>query len=150
MSVGADDVAVVQGGGGAGLAMEAAEVGGVLDAVLGEDLDGHAVLHQGVFGEIDVAHAAGAEQVQQLVLLDEEPLVAALQQILGLPGGDEPLLDEMVGDGLRVAKRRIPLRAMQCRCRLVKPLRLDQAALPHQVQKIVRLRFGHSAPADNY
>ena len=103
--VGADDVTVVERGGGLGLAVEAGKVGGVFHAVLGQHLDRHPPLHQHVLGQIHAAHPARAQMVQQLVLAQEEALVAALQQLVGLPAGDQAGLDEPIGDEVGIGDR---------------------------------------------
>ena len=56
---------------------------------LRQNLDGHAALHQHVFGQIDAAHAAGAQVAQQLVLAEEEALVASVEQLVALPRGEQ-------------------------------------------------------------
>ena len=55
-----------------------------------------------VLGQIDAAHAAGAQQAQQLVFAQEEALVAAFQQLVGVPAGNQAGLDQRLGDGLGI------------------------------------------------
>ncbi len=145
--VGPDDVAVVQRGGGLGLAVEAGQIRRVFDAVLGQHLDGHAALHQHVLGQVDAAHPAGAQVVQQLVLAQEEALVAAFQQLVGLPAGEQPGLDQPLGDQLGVGDAMPAGLAASSRAEArVEPVLFDQPAAPHEVEKSVYLRLGHACP----
>ena len=47
-----------------------------------------------MFAQEDLAHAAGAELLQHLVLADGEPLALALEELLGLEVGEEAVADE--------------------------------------------------------
>ena len=87
--VGPHDIAVVERGGRLGLAVKAGEIRRVCHAILRQHLDRHATLHEHVLGQEHAAHAAGAQMIEQLVLAEEEPLVAAFQQPIGLPAGDQ-------------------------------------------------------------
>ena len=58
-----------------------------------------------MFAQIHAAHPAGAQMIQQLVLAEEEALVAAFEQPFGLPAGDEFGLDEAIGDEVGVGDR---------------------------------------------
>jgi hypothetical protein len=64
------DVGVVEGGEGAGLALEAAQPLGVGGGVLGEDLEGDLAAEAGVAGPVDFPHAPGAEGCEDLVRAD--------------------------------------------------------------------------------
>ena len=59
-----------------------------------------AALHQHVLGQVDAAHAAGTQQPQQLVPLEEEALVAAFEEFLGLPVREHAGVDQLRGDTL--------------------------------------------------
>ena len=87
------------------------------DAVLGQDLDRHAALHQHVLGQVHAAHAAGAQVVQQLVLAEEEALVAAFQQLVALPAGDQAGLDEPTRHRIDVVAGSLPRLAPSVRAR---------------------------------
>lgn len=50
--------------------------------------------------QVDAAHATGAEQFQQSVLAEGEPLVAALEELVDLPAGEHPRVDERRQHGL--------------------------------------------------
>ena len=63
--VDAHDVAMIEGGRGLRLEMEASQIGRVAHAVLRQHLDCHLPLHEQVFGQVDAAHAAGAKVVEQ-------------------------------------------------------------------------------------
>ena len=82
--VGADDVGMVEGGDGAGLAVEAFQRGGVVGLGGGQHLDGHPAAHQLVLAEVNAAHAAGAEAFEHLVAADGEAAPLALEELLGL------------------------------------------------------------------
>ena len=92
--VGADDVGMVEGGDGAGLAVEALQRGGILGLGGRQHLDGHPAAHELVFAQVDAAHAAGAEAFQHLVLADGEALPLALEELLGLEVGQQAVADQ--------------------------------------------------------
>ena len=74
-----DRVPVRELGGGADFAFEAGEHAGVAGLLGADDLDGAGALHHLVLGEIDLAHAAAAEQLFEPVLaelLGDERLAA--------------------------------------------------------------------------
>ena len=106
--VGPDDIAVIQGGGGLGLAMEAGQIGRVFDAMLGQDLDRPASLHEHVLGQVDAAHAAGAQVVEELVLSEEEAFVPAFEEVVALPAGQETGLDQLFSDDVGLSRQRSP------------------------------------------
>ena len=55
-------------------------------------------LHLHVLGQVDAAHAAGAQEAEQLVLANqEEALVAAFEQLVALPSGDDFGGDQLLG-----------------------------------------------------
>ena len=65
-----EDVGVVQGGDGAGLALEAAQPLGVGGGIGREDLEGDLAPETGVAGPVDLPHAPGAEGREDLVRAD--------------------------------------------------------------------------------
>jgi len=77
--VGVNDVRVVEGRGGAGLAVEPFDVLGFLRPPRGEHFERDAAAQRGVFGEKHLAHAARTNLVQNAVRPEAEPLVLALQ-----------------------------------------------------------------------
>ena len=93
----ADDIFVIQPGGGLGLALESGEIRRIVHAALRQHLDRHTMVHAGMLGQIDAAHAAGAEQAQQLVAAEKEAFMTAFEQLGALPSGNELGLDERVG-----------------------------------------------------
>ena len=139
-----DDVAVVQRGGGPGLAVEAGQIRRVFHAALGQHLDRHPPLHQHVFGQIDAAHPAGAQQAQQLVLAQEEALVAPFQQPIGLPAGEQTGLDDPIGHEGGVGDRVAAGLALQFQQQGVEAILFHQPAAAHEVEKCVYLRLGHA------
>ena len=75
--VGLDDVRVVQRSDGAGLAVEALQGRRVLGPGDRQDLDGHAPAHVPVLAQVDSAHAARAELLENFVFADRESPPAA-------------------------------------------------------------------------
>ncbi len=65
-----EDVGVVEGGDGAGLALEAAQPLGVGGGIVGEDLEGDVAPEAGVAGPVDLPHTSGAEGCHDLVRAD--------------------------------------------------------------------------------
>ena len=61
------DAGVVQGGEGAGLALEAGDAVLVLEELLRQDLDGDVPLELRIAGPIDLSHAPGTERGEDLV-----------------------------------------------------------------------------------
>ena len=62
-----DDMGVLEGGGGHGLALETLDEGGVV-AVLGvEDLEGHIALEHRVGGPVDRRHPAPPEELLDII-----------------------------------------------------------------------------------
>jgi hypothetical protein len=102
--VGADDVRVVHGGDGAGLAVEPLEAGRVVGLGGREHLDGDPPPHHLVLAEEHLGHAPGPELLEHLVLADREPLVLALEELLGLEVGEDAVLHEDAGQALRVGR----------------------------------------------
>ena len=115
-------------------------------AVLRQHFDRHAALHQHVFAQIHPAHPAGAQMIQQLVLAQEEALVAAFQQPVGLPAGDEFGLDEAIGDDVGVGDGVAAGFAFQIEQKLAEPILLHQPAAPHEVKKSIYLQLAHTCP----
>ena len=81
---------MVEPGGGLRLPLEARQIGALVDALYRQDLDRHLVGEGGVFGEVNAAHAAGAEEPQQLVFPEDEALVAPLAELIDLPRRQSP------------------------------------------------------------
>jgi hypothetical protein len=67
------DAGMVQGAGGAGLALEALQGGGVAGQVGGQELEGHAAVQPNVLGLIHHAHATGTELAEDAVVRDGLP-----------------------------------------------------------------------------
>jgi hypothetical protein len=97
MSLGADDVGVVEGGDGAGLAVEALEGGGVFGAVRRQDLDGDLPAEGDVLAEVDGAHAALAEGREDLVRAEQEAAVPAGEELAGLEAREDAVGDQRLG-----------------------------------------------------
>ena len=64
------DVGMVQGGGGAGLALEPLQALGILGILLGQELEGHAAAEAGILGLVDDPHAAASQWLQGAVVGD--------------------------------------------------------------------------------
>ncbi len=93
--VGADDVGMIEGGDGAGFAVEAFQSGGIFGLGGGQHLDGHPAAHQLVLAQVDAAHAAGAEPLEHLVLADGEASPLPEKELLGLKQGEDPIAHEL-------------------------------------------------------
>src|SRR5205085_5636489 len=63
------------------------ESGRVVRPRRGQDLDRSTAAHELMLAEIDLAHAAGGDKLQDLVLADGKPAPLALQKLLGLEMG---------------------------------------------------------------
>lgn len=143
--VGLDDVRMVQRRNRAGLAMKPLQVRrrGVLDAPLGKHLDGHAAMHQEVFGKVDAAHATGPQVPEQLVFADEKTLVPAFQQLVGLPARQQLGFDQVRGQPggiVRLPRFGLPLQPAD---EQVEPVWIDQPAPPRQVEEYLSGWLGH-------
>src|SRR5262249_13802627 len=140
----ADDVGVVEGGDGAGLAVEALEVGGVLRVLEREDLDGHPAAHGDVLAQEDLAHAAGPEVLEEPVLaVDGEAARLAEEELFGLESGEKTGLEHALGHG--PGPVRLLAAGLEGGKESVEVLLFDQAAFFHGFQE--RLdggEFGHS------
>ena len=96
--IGSHDVRMVEGGDGLRLAVESTEVAGVGDALGGQDLQGAEPLHHRVLGQEDRTHPAFAQERQQAIPTQEEPLVLALEYLLRLPHCQDFLPDQKFGE----------------------------------------------------
>src|SRR5262249_61643929 len=56
--------------------------------------------HVDVLDQVDLAHAAGAQRLQDLVAADDEVLVSAMKELLGLERRQQPVADEAIGEEL--------------------------------------------------
>ena len=63
---------MIEGGDGAGLGQEAFQRGAILADFAGDDLQRHLAIHGHVLTEEHAAHAAAAEQLDELVLAQIE------------------------------------------------------------------------------
>jgi hypothetical protein len=89
-----DDIGVVEGGGSASLAEEAfGRESGVIIFADDKDLDGHLSMQLLVFGQVNRAHPAATDLVEDDVLAEPETLVPALHELLGLERGEHTLVD---------------------------------------------------------
>ncbi len=130
--VDADDVRVVQGGRGPGLAQE--PLGRHLGVGLrdrGKDLEGDGATQALVLGQVHGPHAALAELVSDEVLPHSEPLVLAGQEVSGLEPGQDPGLDEEIGRPVRVGRER-----GNARHTLVEIVRLEHSALDDETEQV--------------
>src|SRR5579864_7683931 len=64
------DMGVVQGGGGAGLALEPLQALRILDKLPGQELEGHAAAEAGILGLVDDPHAAASQWLELVVVGD--------------------------------------------------------------------------------
>ncbi len=103
--VGPYDVLVVQPSDRLGLLLETGQVRRVAHFAFGQDLDCHAAAHDHVVRQIHAAHPPRTEVPQQLVIAQEESLVATLQQLVALPPRNQLGLNQMFGDLGRVLRQ---------------------------------------------
>ena len=82
--VGSNDVRMVEGRDRSRFAVEPFERRRILGLGRRQYLHGNLTAHELVFAEKHLAHAAGAEPLQHLVLADGEPLPFAEQKLFGL------------------------------------------------------------------
>ena len=94
--VDADDVGMVQGGGGAALAVEPLQGADVLDLVRREDLQRDLPLQTRMLREVDRAHAALAERAEQAVRPQEEAAMASRLEMLEVVARQQPRREEGV------------------------------------------------------
>ena len=92
-----DDIRVVQFGGGASFDAEAFQIGGVGNPILRQHLNCYLAFHERVLSQVNLAHAALAEQAEQLVLAKHESLMLASQQLVCLPLREQIRLDQGLG-----------------------------------------------------
>ena len=100
--VGADDVRVVEGGDGAGLAVEAFEADGSSALAVGSTLTATRRRISLCSHRYTWPMPPDAEPLQHLVLADGEALPLALQELLGLEVGEEPSRTSRPGELARV------------------------------------------------
>ena len=142
--VGPHDVGMVQGSGSAGLAMEAGQVGGVGNAVLRQDLDGHPPLHEHVLAQVDRAHSARAQLAQKFIAAEKEAAPLAFQQSIALPRGDKVLGDEPPRDFVHVGRELAARLLFQLRNEPLEPVFFHQPTALHQVEECFDVGFGHA------
>jgi hypothetical protein len=130
----ADDVGVLELGDGPRLAAEALQGHGVAGAV-GEHLDGDAAAHDRVLAQVDLAHAAGAERPQHLVLATEDEVAPlAAQQLLDVEARQQAVAHQGVGR----RPRPVGQGAAGAPQPGLKLLRLHQSAAGGEVEEFVR------------
>ena len=99
---GSHDVRVVELGAGAHLAHEPGPGLWVGAVPRGQDFERHGAFHATVLGLVDLAHAAGADAVQNRVRPDEEPLRTTRQNQTRLELRQQPLAHQLLGQRLVV------------------------------------------------
>ena len=130
---------MIQGGDGAGLAVEAFQGGLILGLGRRQHLDGHAAAHEFVFAEIDAAHAAGAEALQHLVAADGEAAPLAEHDLLGLEVRQQAIADQQAGQLAGGGRQRgRGAQTVQVRREF---LLIDDLAFAHQVEEFVYGRW---------
>ena len=106
----------------------------------GQDLDGATAAHHLVFGQEYLAHAPLAQRLEDAMGAEKEAAVLALQQIIGLPFGQQSAFDQFVGQsagGLRPCAFTAELRHQ--REHLIVRY---QTTLPEEIQEQVDGNFG--------
>ena len=107
-----------------------------MTAVLRQHLDRHAAVHHDVLGQVDAAHAAGAQMAQQLVLAEEKALVLAVQQVVALPAREQAGGDQARGKEVGVVQPRRGSLANVCR-----QARLNWSASTSLLRSTVSINF---------
>ena len=144
------DIGMIEAGRRLRFPFEAGQIGTLLHPLHRQDLDGHLVVEGGMFRQVDAAHAAGAEEPQQLVFAEDEALVTPLAELIDLPGGELPRLDEGGDEALRhrfVAQREPAFGVHPGRERLIDLSSINEPAGAEHAEKVVqRLRgVAHAA-----
>jgi hypothetical protein len=99
-----DDVRVPELGGGDHLALEAGDGRGVLERGRRQRLDRHDPLHPAVLRLEDLAHAPGADPVEDRVIAQDQRSRAAQVDLLDLEPGEVPAPDQVPGELLDVLR----------------------------------------------
>ena len=127
--IAADDVGVAELGDGPGLAVEAFQGRGLPDPRGGEHLDGHAVAHDPVLAQVDLAHAPGAQRPEDDVLaVEDEVPPPSQQEVFGLEARQEAVSHQGVGQGAGDRRHGAAVRLALKEIRL-EASRINQAAL---------------------
>lgn len=95
-----DDVRVLQQKADAGFLLKAGEHSLIVFETFGENLQGDGVAGGGVPRLVDAAHAADAEDVENLVLVEEEAAGPAFKEPVRLKPGQESAVDEQSGQAV--------------------------------------------------
>ena len=143
--VGADDVRVIERRHGLGLAMKSRQVRRVVDLLDWQNLDRTGTPHERVFGEVNGAHAAFAEQLSQPILAEPEALVLPLLQLVDLPVREVAVTDHPRTDRRRTGD--VDTGFLHRPHQRLDSVMLDQVALLQHVQKRVSCKFCHSSCA---
>src|SRR5262245_11111862 len=146
--VGMHDVLVLKLPGGPRLAVETFEGRAIpLELVERQHLQSDQPPHEDMLAQVNRPHAADAEDFQQFVLArNEKAPPFALQDLLRLESGEQPLADHAWGNGLRAVKGRAGL--VQGALKGRQPLAVNQFALADQVNEVSGTRWRrHREPA---
>ena len=102
--VGADDVGMVELGGGADLAVEAAHGVGVVQPVLADELEGDDAAQLPVAGLEDLRPCRPRRAFQQDVGAEQQVAAAALEELVDLIGRQPAAADQLAGQGAAPVK----------------------------------------------
>ena len=91
------NVGVVERSGGAGSLCETSQKGGIFQQGWGQNFDGHATIQLSVFGQINGPPTTFAQDAEQFVFPQEKPGEAATPQLIVLPTGNQPGVDQFFG-----------------------------------------------------
>ena len=125
---------MVQGGDRLGLAVKAAQRGGVVGLVGRQDFQCDLALQLEVFAQVDRPHAAGADAVQDQVLADEEFRPPAAHQMVGLERRQKAVAHQEGGQVARRARQGGGL--AELRHVAVEPRRVQGQTLVDQIEQI--------------
>ena len=105
--VSADEIGMIEPRHGAGFAIESLEGRGISCLGQRQHFESDATAHRQMFAEVNRAHAAGAEALEQAIFAgDDEASPAAVHELLGLKARQLPGFDELFDVLLECRSRR--------------------------------------------
>ena len=127
--------------------IKAVEIGRLFDESPGQHLDGSSLPHQLVFCEIDTAHPAAADMVENLVFGEKKPLDLAGSQLLTLPASEQFRIPQKPQHPVCVFGKTPPVRTAALGNRLFQFFRTNQLAASHQVDDGRSIEMSHECHA---
>ena len=125
---------MVEGGRGAGFAQEALLRHDVVGGVGREHFERHETPHRRMFGEVNLAHAAGADLIENQVAADLEALVLASGKLVRVEPRDHARVDEPAQE-IFASSRQMP-RCAEAIEKAIEPLDRHEATAAKAVDQI--------------